>query len=88
MFASSKSHVVVKFAAVPKKDKAEPVRQLTNEETAYKKLNRIAGWIIPRFYGEYEWHGRRALILSDEGRSLSHLEIFTSLPLIERYGLP
>jgi hypothetical protein len=88
VFASSESHVVVKFAVVPKKDKAELVRQLTDEEAAYKKLNRIAGWIIPRFYGEYEWHGGRALILSDEGRSLSHLENFTSLPLIERYVLP
>jgi hypothetical protein len=75
---------VVKFAAVPKKDKAEPVRQLSNEKAAYKKLDHIAGWIIPRLYGEYEWHGGRALILSDEGRSLSH---FTSLRLIERYGL-
>jgi hypothetical protein len=48
VFASSKSHVVVKFAAVPKKDKAEILRQLSNEKAAYKKLNQIAGWIIPR----------------------------------------
>jgi serine/threonine protein kinase len=87
VFASSKSHVVVKFAAVPKKDKAELVRQLGDEKAAYKKLNRISGWIIPRLYGEYEWHGGRALVLSDEGQSLSHLEDFKSLPLIERYGL-
>jgi hypothetical protein len=40
---ASKSHVVVKFAAVPKKDKAELVRQLSNEKAAYKKLNRFAG---------------------------------------------
>ncbi|KAI0272857.1 hypothetical protein BGY98DRAFT_1000782 [Russula aff. rugulosa BPL654] len=84
VFASSKSHVVVKFAAVPKKDKAELVRQLSDEKAAYKKLNRIAGWIIPRLYGEYEWHGGRALVLSDEGQSLSHLEDFKSLSLIER----
>ena len=88
VFASSKSHVVVKFAVVPNKDKAELVRRLSNEKAAYEKLNRIAGWIIPRFYGEYGWHGGRALILSDEGRSLSHLGKFTSLLLIERYGLP
>jgi serine/threonine protein kinase len=87
VFASSKSHVVVKFAVVPKKDKAELVRQLRNEKAAYKKLNRIAGWMIPRLYGEYEWHGGRTLVLSDEGRSLSHLKDFKSLPLIERYGL-
>jgi hypothetical protein len=87
VFVSSKSHVVVKFAAVPKKDKAELVRQLSNERAAYEKLDRIAGWIIPRLYGEYEWHGGRALILSDGGLPLSDLETFTSLPLIERYGL-
>ena len=87
VFASSKSHVVFKFAAVPKRDKAELVQQLDDEKAAYEKLNCIVGWIIPRFYGEYEWHGGRALVLSDEGRSLSHLEDFKSLPLIERYGL-
>ena len=87
MFASSKSHVVIKFAAVPKKDKAELVHQLSDEKAAYEKLNRIAGWIIPHLYGEYEWYGGRALILSDEGRSLSHLQDFKSLPLIEKYGL-
>ncbi|KAI0272873.1 hypothetical protein BGY98DRAFT_1179060 [Russula aff. rugulosa BPL654] len=63
---SSRSHVVIKFAAVPKKDKAELVHQLSDEKAAYEKLNRIAGWIIPRLYGEYEWYGGRALILSDE----------------------
>ena len=88
VFASSKLHVVVKFAVMPKKNKAELVCQLSNEKAAYKKLNRIAGWVIPRLYGEYEWHGGRALIFSDKGRSLSHLEKFTALPLIERYGLP
>jgi hypothetical protein len=88
VFASSESHVVVKFAAVPKKDKAELTRQLRNEKLAYNKLSRIAGWVVPRLYGEYEWYGRRALVLSDEGRSLSYLEKFTSLSLIERYGMP
>jgi hypothetical protein len=87
VFVSSKSHVVVKFASVPKEDKAELLDQLNNEKAAYKKLNRIAGWIIPHLYGEYEWYGGRALILSDEGQSLSHLEDFKSLPFIERYGL-
>ena len=87
VFASSKSHVVVKFASVPKKDKAELIRQLSNEKLAYNKLNRISGWIVPRLYGEYEWHGGRALVLSEEGQSLSYLEKFSSLSLIERYGL-
>lgn len=85
VFVSSKSHVVVKFAVVPKKDKVELVRQLSNEKAAYEKLNRIAGWIVPRLYGKYEWHGGRALIFSDKGWSLEH---FTSLSLIERYDLP
>ena len=67
VFASSKSHVVVKFAVVPQKDKVELIRQLGNEKAAYEKLNRISesGWIIHRLYGEYEWHGGRALVLSD-----------------------
>jgi hypothetical protein len=78
VFASSKSHIVVKFATVPKKDKAELIRQLSNEKLAYNKLNRITGWIVPRLYGEYEWYGGRALVLSKEGQSLSHLENFTS----------
>jgi hypothetical protein len=87
VFVSSKSRVVVKFAAVPKKDKAKLVDQLNNEAAAYKKLNRIAGWMVPRLYGEYEWHGGRALLLSDEGQALFHLEDFKSLSPIERYGL-
>ncbi|KAH9954360.1 hypothetical protein BC827DRAFT_969578 [Russula dissimulans] len=86
VYSSSKSRVVVKFAVVPGKDKAELKRQLTNEKIAYKKLSRIAGWVIPRLYGEYEWHGGRALVLSDEGLSLSGT--FPSLLLIERYGTP
>jgi hypothetical protein len=88
VFVSSKSHVVVKFDFVPKKDKAELIRQLGNEKLVYIKLSRIAGWVIPRLYGEYEWYGGCALILSDEGKSFSHLDNFTSLPLIERYGFP
>ena len=88
VYSSSKSHVVVKFAAAPNKDKATLKRQLTNEKMAYNKLSRITGWIVPRLYGEYEWHGGRALVLSDEGRSLSHLGEFKSLLLIERYGMP
>jgi hypothetical protein len=73
---------------VPKKNEAELIRQLSNEKLAYKKLSRITGWVVPRHYGEYEWYGGRALLLSEEGRSLSHLEKLTSLSLIERYGLP
>jgi hypothetical protein len=85
VYGSSKSPVIVKFAAVPKKDKAELERLLSNEKVAYEKLNRISGWIVPRMYGEYYWYGGRALVLSDEGPSLSHLENFTSLWLIQRY---
>ena len=72
-------------AVVPGKDKAELKRQLTNEKIPYNK-SRIAGWIVPRLYGEYAWHGGRALVLSDEGLSLSGT--FTLLLLIERYGTP
>jgi hypothetical protein len=88
VYSSSKSRVVIKFAAVPKKDKAELERQLSNEKAAYHKLRRISRWVIPRLYGEYEWFGGRAILLSDEGQSLSHLEEFTSLPLIERCDSP
>jgi hypothetical protein len=88
VYSSSKSRVVVKFAAVPKKDKAELERQLSNEKAAYHKLRCISQWVIPRLYGEYEWFGGRAILLSDEGQSLSHLEEFTSLPLIDRCDSP
>ena len=73
VFVSSKSRLVVKFATMPKKNKTELIRQLSNEKRAYNKLNQISGWIIPRLYGEYEWHGGRALVLSEEGQSLSYL---------------
>ncbi|KAH9967188.1 hypothetical protein BC827DRAFT_573120 [Russula dissimulans] len=84
VYASSKSQIVIKFAAVPKKDKAELEHQLNTEKVAYQRLSQIAGWVVPRLYGEYRWFGGRALILSDEGQSLSHLEKFGSLSLIER----
>ncbi|KAI9510072.1 hypothetical protein F5148DRAFT_1374703 [Russula earlei] len=84
VYASRNWHVVVKFAAVPKEDKAMLERQLSNETAAYHKLSRIAGWVVPLHYGEYKWDGGRAIILSDEGRSLSHLETFTSLSFVER----
>jgi len=86
MYLSTKSHVVVKFAVTPGKDKAELKRQLTNKRTAYNKLSHITGWVVPCLYGEYAWHGRRALLLSDEGLSLSGT--FTLLLLVERYGTP
>ncbi len=47
-----------------------------------------AGWAVPRFYGEYKWYGGRALVFSDGGQSLSDLEDFTSLSLVERYDRP
>ncbi|KAI9453885.1 hypothetical protein F5148DRAFT_453903 [Russula earlei] len=84
VYASRKWHVVVKFATVPKKDKAMLERQLSNETAAYHKLNRIAGWVVPLHYGEFKWDGGRAIILSDAGRSLSHLETFSSLSVVER----
>ena len=87
VFASSKSHLVVKFAAVPKKNKAELLRQLSNEKAAYNKLRLVTGWIVPSLIGEYTWYGGRSLILSSEGRSLSYLEKFSMLSLMERYGL-
>jgi hypothetical protein len=66
VYAPRKSHVVVEFAAVPKKDKAEPKRQPSNEKLALNKLSCITGWVVPRFYSEYEWHGGRALVPSDQ----------------------
>ncbi|KAI9463379.1 hypothetical protein F5148DRAFT_1150280 [Russula earlei] len=60
---------------------AEIPRQLGNEELAYHELSRVGGRMVPRLYGEYEWYGGRALVLSEEGK-------FTSLSLTERHGLP
>ena len=85
VYASSGSHVIVKFGRVAGKDRAETERQLRNEKAAYDKLARLCGWVVPRCYGEYEWYGGRALVLSDEGQSLADLGMeFTSLGLVER----
>jgi hypothetical protein len=58
--------LLTSFAAVPKKDKPELERQLSNDKTAYYKLSHINGRSVPRLYGEYEWFGGRARGLSDE----------------------
>jgi len=84
VFASSKSYIVVKFAAAQKKNKAELLRQLSNEKAVYNKLKLVTGWIVPRLIGEYKWYGGRSLILSSEGRFLSYLGGFTTLSLMER----
>jgi len=85
VYASTVSRVVVKFASVPKKPKAELERQLVNEKVAYDRLAVLTGWVVPIFYGEYLWYGGRSLVLSDEGPSLAALEMkFESLWLIER----
>lgn len=81
VYASSKSHIVIKFAAVPKKSKVELLRQLSNEKAAYNKLKHISGFVVPLLYGEYEWYGGRSLVLSSEGRSL---ESFSLLSFVER----
>jgi hypothetical protein len=84
VYASSRSHLIVKFAVVPKKDKAELERQLKNEDI-YDKLSRLTRLAVPRYYGEYVWYGGRALVLSDKEPSLSDLGMeFTSLGLVER----
>ena len=78
---------MIEFANVPKKDKAELLRQLSNEKAAYNKLKLITEWIAPRLYGEYKWDGGSLLVLSSGGRPLSYLERFSMLSLVERYGL-
>ncbi|KAI0247006.1 hypothetical protein BJV78DRAFT_84068 [Lactifluus subvellereus] len=88
VYASSRSHVIVKFAKVPKKDKAELERQLRNEKAAYDKLALLIRWVVPHCYGEYLWYGGRSLVLSEEGPSLSALGMeFVSLGLVERIVL-
>jgi hypothetical protein len=82
VYASSKSDIIIKFGTIPRKDKAEVKWQLKNEIAAYGKLGQIAGWVVPQLYGEYEWYGGRALMMTNGGPSL---EAFTSLCLIQRY---
>jgi hypothetical protein len=80
VYASSRSHLIAKFAVVPKKDTAELERQLRNENDAYNKLHRLTRLVVPRCYGEYVWYGGRALVLSDKGPPLSDLGMkFTHL---------
>ena len=89
VYASSRSHIIIKFAIVPKKDKAELEGYLKNEKAAYDQLLPLSGWAIPRCYGEYLWYGGRALVLTDEGPSLENLKMeFTSLGLVERCDFP
>jgi len=88
VYASNVSRVVVKFASVPKKEKAELERQLMDEKVAYDRLTLLTGWVVPILYGEYLWYGGRSLILSHEGPSLDALKMeFESLGLIERLVL-
>jgi len=85
VYASTVSRVVVKFASVPTKPKAELERQLVNEKAVYDRLIVLVGWVVPILYGEYLWYGGRSLILSDEGPSLAALKMkFESLWLMER----
>jgi hypothetical protein len=89
VYTSSRSHIIVKFAVVPKKDKAELEGYLKNEKAAYDQLFPLIGLAIPRCYGEYLWYGGRALVLTDEGPSLANLKMeFTSLGLVERCDFP
>jgi hypothetical protein len=84
VYASSKSRIIVKFAHVPEKDKAMLECLLRDEKAAYRKLAHLPPWIpvVPHFYGEYEWYGGRALVLSDEGPNLGMR--MESLGFIER----
>ena len=85
VYASSRSHLIVKLVTAHKKENAELERQIRNENDAHKKLHRITQLVAPRYYEEYVWYGGRALILSHEGPSLSDLGMeFTSLGLVER----
>jgi hypothetical protein len=43
VYASSKSDIIVKFGAIPRKDRADIEQQLKNETAAYGRLGRIAG---------------------------------------------
>ena len=85
MYASSRSHVIVKLSTTHGNDKAELERQIRNENDVYKKLHRLTQLVIPRCYGEYVWYGGRALVLSHEAPTLSNLKMeFTSLGVVER----
>jgi len=89
VYASRRSHIFIKFAIVPKKDKAELEGYRKNEKAAYDQLPPLTGWVIPRCYGECSWYGGRALVLTDEGRSLENLKMaFTSLGVVERCDFP
>ncbi|KAI9513464.1 hypothetical protein F5148DRAFT_1278832 [Russula earlei] len=84
MYAASNSPIIVKFAVAPRKDKAELERQLRNEKVAYIKLSPLADWVVPRLYGEFEWYGGRAIVLSYVGQPLPDLEDFMSLSPVGR----
>ncbi|TQW05496.1 hypothetical protein IF2G_06618 [Cordyceps javanica] len=54
-------------AVVLKRAKDDWEREFSTEVAAYKKLESIQGRVIPICYGETEYDGARALILSDIG---------------------
>ena len=88
VYGSSKSHIIIKFSIVPQQNKAKLERQLRHEKAAYDKLRHLGGWVVPHLYGEYEWYGGRALVMSDCGSSLAGLNDFASLHLLQRCESP
>jgi hypothetical protein len=95
VYAPRSSRIIVKPVAVLKKDKVTLERHFVNEKAVYDKLYDLTGRVIPFRYGGYEGRasGRRALVLSDEGTSLSGLgtgemERFSTPGLTERCDSP
>ncbi|KAB8211922.1 hypothetical protein BDV34DRAFT_184443 [Aspergillus parasiticus] len=61
-------------SVIVKQQKDEWEDEFENEETAYNRLEKLQGEVIPYFYGRGYFNGRPALILSDiDGISLKDL---------------
>ena len=87
VYTSSCTPVVVKFASCPGKDKEKLELWLKNERMVYKKLGLLQRWAVPRCFGLWTWYSGKALVLSQEGKSLDDWGIkFSLLGIAERYA--
>lgn len=81
VYKSTSSGVVIKLSLQDEYQRYDSRRGLEIEAAIYERLEAEAVPFIPQYYGLYEWSGGLALLVSDEGTSLSDLGVkFHQLP--------
>ena len=86
IYASIRAKLVFKVPFRPKKmDRESATQMIEDERRVLERLPMPCRLVTPRFYGEFEWPGGRALAFSYGGPSLAHQGLeFSSLPLRQR----